>query len=244
MVYDGTVHALCDVSVQVPPGAVVAVLGGNGAGKTALVRAVAGLAGFHRGRITKGEIVLDGRSLRGLDPAAIVRAGIGQVMQGKRVLARLTVEENLRVGAFTGGRGAAQTARERTMELFPELGKHLHRRAGALSGGEQQMLAFACALMVRPKLWLLDEPSLGLAPRIVGRIKSLIGAMRRYGASVLLIEQNARMALSLADYGYVMQTGQVVLEGAPDRLLAGRDLQDLYLGGLAAVSHPPATDHP
>ncbi len=242
IVYGGAVRALCGVSVEVRPGAIAAVLGGNGAGKTALARAVAGLLNFHRGRITKGEIALNGRSLRGLEPAAIVRAGVGQVMQGKRVFAQLTVEENLRVGAFTSGRGAAQPARERMLELFPDLGKRLRSRAGELSGGEQQMLAFTCALMAQPKLLLLDEPSLGLAPRIVEGVKSLIAEISRNGISVVLIEQNARMALSVAHYGYVMQAGRVVLEGTPEALLTGRDLQDLYLGGPGAPRRP--RDHP
>ncbi len=230
IVYDGAVRALMDVSVEVRPGAIATVLGGNGAGKTALVRAVGGLLDFHRGRITKGQIKFNGRSLCGLEPAAIVRAGVGQVMQGKSVLSRLTVEENLRVGAFTAGRRAALAARDRTLELFPELGKRLRLRAGQLSGGEQQMLAFAGALMAEPKMLLLDEPSLGLAPQIVDRFKSVIGEISQSGTSVLLIEQNARMALSVADHVYVMQSGRVVLEGAPEVLLKGQDLQDLYFG--------------
>ncbi|MFN2557437.1 MAG: ABC transporter ATP-binding protein [Nitriliruptorales bacterium] len=237
VVYDGAVRALADVSLEVPSGAVVAMLGGNGAGKTSLVLAVAGLLGFHRGRITQGEIALDGRSLRGLEPAAIVRAGVAQVLQGKRVLTKLTVEENLQVAGFTSKRGTVQANRARVLELFPALGKRLRSRAGGLSGGEQQMLAFACALMPEPKLLLVDEPSLGLAPPIVDRVRHLIGEIGRSGTSVLLIEQNARMALSVADYGYVMQNGRVVLEGTPELLLSGRDIQDLYLGGLARSGH-------
>ena len=230
--YDRAIRALHDVSLAVPPASIVAMIGGNGAGKTALVRAVAGLLAFHRGRIIKGQVTLDGRSLRGLEPAAIVRAGVASVLQGKRVLTRLTVEENLRVGAFARRRGGVQEVRERTLELFPLLRERLQSPAGELSGGEQQMLALASALMSEPKLLLLDEPSLGLAPVIVAEVKGLIGEIARGGVGVLLIEQNARMALSVADYGYVMQNGRVVLEGRPELLLAGREIQDLYLGRL------------
>jgi branched-chain amino acid transport system ATP-binding protein len=233
VVYDGTVRALDRVSVAVPPASIAVVIGSNGAGKTALVRAVAGLLGFHRGRITKGQITLNGRSLHGLEPAAIVGAGVASVLQGKRVFTRLTVEDHLRLGSFTRRGGAAETVRDRTLELFPALRKRLHSRSGELSGGEQQMLAFASALMTEPKLLLLDEPSLGLAPTIVAEVKSLIGEIARCGVTVLLIEQNARMALSVADYGYVLQTGRIVLEGTPELLLAGREIQDLYLGGPA-----------
>jgi branched-chain amino acid transport system ATP-binding protein len=195
-----------------------------------LLRAVTGLLHVHDGEVTKGQVALDGRPLAKHDAAAIVRAGVAQVMEGRRVFAELTVEENLRAGGFTRERAAADAARARALELFPILQERLRSTAGYLSGGEQQMLAIARALMAGPRLLLLDEPSLGLAPRIVEQIRDIVVEINRGGTSVLLIEQNARMALSIASYGYVMETGRIVLDGPADRLLADRDVQEFYLG--------------
>jgi branched-chain amino acid transport system ATP-binding protein len=230
VVYNDVVLALRGVSLEVPAGAIVTLLGANGAGKTTLLRAVTGLLRVHDGEATKGQVALDGRPLAKLGAAQIVRAGVAQVMEGRRVFAELTVEENLRTGAFTRDRAAADAARAHALELFPILKERLRSTAGYLSGGEQQMLAIARALMAGPRLLLLDEPSLGLAPRIVAQIRDIIVAINRGGTSVLLIEQNARMALSIASHGYVMETGRIVLEGSADALLADRDVQEFYLG--------------
>ena len=231
VVYDDVILAVRGVSLEVPAGGIVALLGPNGAGKTTLLRAITGLLGVHRADITKGEIELDGRRITKLDPATIVRAGIGQVMEGRRVFHELTVDENLRAGAMTvRDRAEVETARERALELFPVLRERLKSTAGYLSGGEQQMLAIGRALMASPRLLLLDELSLGLAPRVVEQIMEVVREINSRGTSVLLVEQNARSALAIASHGYVMETGRVVLEGEAEQLRADRDVQEAYLG--------------
>ena len=231
VVYDDAVLVLRGVSIEVGAGRVVALLGANGAGKTTLLRAVTGLLGVHRGTITKGSVALDGQRLTGADPARIVRRGVAQVMEGRRTFAELTVDENLRAGAFTvRSRQARTEAHQRVMDLFPPLAARRGQVAGYLSGGEQQMLAIGRALMQSPRLLLLDEPSLGLAPRIVEQIAGIVRTVNAQGTSVLLIEQNAAMALSVADAGYVLENGKVVKEGPAARLAADRDIQEFYLG--------------
>jgi branched-chain amino acid transport system ATP-binding protein len=231
VVYADVVLVLRGVSLEVPDGSVVALLGANGAGKTTLLRAITGLLGVHRGRITKGSVELAGQRIDGRDASAIVRGGIAQVMEGRRIFAELTVEENLRAGAFTRrSKGDVKEAHDRVMELFPRLAERRTATAGYLSGGEQQMLAIGRALMAGPKLLLLDEPSLGLAPRLVEAIRDIIAELNRQGTSVLLVEQNAAMALAIADHGYVMETGKVVKDGPAKELLADRDIQEFYLG--------------
>ena len=231
VVYNEVVLVLRGLSIDVPDGSIVALLGANGAGKTTAVRAITGLLDVHEGDITKGSIVWNGTDISDFKPSRIVDAGITQVMEGRRVFAELTVDENLSTGAFTvRDRRENEEAYERVMELFPLLQGRRRDTAGYLSGGEQQMLAIGRALMADPKLLILDEPSLGLAPMLIQQIRDIITDINRQGTSVLLIEQNAVMALSIAHYGYVMESGKVVMDGDPKKLLADEDVQEFYLG--------------
>jgi branched-chain amino acid transport system ATP-binding protein len=229
VVYNDVVLVLRGVSLAVPPGSIVAVLGANGAGKTTLLRAITGLLPVHRGRVTKGHVAFAGRDITRHDAAARVRAGLAQVMEGRRIFAELTVEENLRAGAYTN-RAALAESRDRVMDLFPVLKQRRRQVAGYLSGGEQQMLAMGRALMSSPRLLLLDEPSLGLAPLLVEQIRDLIVDINAQGTSVLLVEQNATMALAIADEGLVLEHGRVVRSGSGDELLADRNIREFYLG--------------
>ncbi|MEM9488343.1 MAG: ABC transporter ATP-binding protein [Myxococcota bacterium] len=230
VVYHSVVLVLKGVSLTVREGGIAALLGPNGAGKTSTLRAITGLLDIHNGRITKGAVTLAGRDLRRDRPDAIVRAGIAQVMEGRRVLPDLTVEDNLRAGAYSADRARARRDMERFYERFPVLGERRRKQAGYLSGGEQQMLAIARALMSRPRLLLLDEPSLGLAPKLVADVAALIREINDDGVSILLVEQNAAMALDLADHGYIMENGKIVLDGPTDELRRDRDIQEFYLG--------------
>jgi branched-chain amino acid transport system ATP-binding protein len=234
VVYNDVVLVLRGVSVTVRPGQVVALLGANGAGKTTLLRAITGLLPVHRGKVTKGVVTLNGRNIVHDDPARRVKTGLAQVMEGRRIFAELTVEENLRAGAYTN-RAALATNFERVMDLFPVLGERRRQVAGYLSGGEQQMLAIGRALMSSPSLLLLDEPSLGLAPMVVDQIRRIIVDINGQGTSVLLVEQNATMALSIAHHGYVLEHGRVVRDGPGAELLDDEDIREFYLGmGQAA----------
>ena len=231
VVYNDVILVLRGVSLSVPTGSVVALLGANGAGKTTLLRAVSGLLRVHRGVVTKGNIELDGHDIAHLDAAAIVRKGISQVMEGRRIFAELTVDENLKAGGFTRrDKPELKASYDRVMSLFPLLAKRRRSTAGYLSGGEQQMLAIGRSLMASPRLLMLDEPSLGLAPRIVEQISGIIRDINAQGTSVLLVEQNATMALGIADDGYVMEHGKVVKDGPAAELLADKDIQEFYLG--------------
>ncbi|MBW3668813.1 MAG: ABC transporter ATP-binding protein [Actinobacteria bacterium] len=231
VVYSDVILVLRGVSLDVPHGSIVALLGANGAGKTTLLRAVSGLLKVHRGVITKGSVQLDGADVHHLDPATIVRRGVSQVLEGRRIFAELTVDENLRAGGFTRrDKSELKASYERVMELFPLLTHRRKATAGYLSGGEQQMLAIGRALMASPRVLLLDEPSLGLAPRIVEQIAGIVRDINEQGTSVLLVEQNATMALNIADYGYVMEHGKVVKDGPADALIADKDIQEFYLG--------------
>ena len=231
VVYSDVILVLRGVSVDVPKGAIVALLGANGAGKTTLLRAITGLLRVHRGEITKGSVELEGKRITRLVPAAVVKQGIAQVMEGRRIFQELTVDENLRAGGFTRRRGgAAKEGLERVFELFPVLADRRRSTAGYLSGGEQQMLAMGRALMENPRVMLLDEPSLGLAPKLVEQVRDLIVDINRQGTSVLLVEQNANMALSIAQTGYVMETGRIVKDGFARELLADEDIKEFYLG--------------
>ncbi len=231
VVYNDVVLVLRGLSLEVRDGQIVALLGGNGAGKTTTLRAVTGLLDIHDGDITKGSIVFDGEKVHEAEASRIVRAGIAQVMEGRRVFAEMTVDDNLRTGAVTNSSATdVKESHARVMGLFPPLQTRRKDLAGYLSGGEQQMLAIGRALMADPKLLILDEPSLGLAPMLVQQIRDIIVDINQQGTSVLLIEQNAVMALSIADYGYIMETGKVVMDGDPDRLLADEDVQEFYLG--------------
>jgi branched-chain amino acid transport system ATP-binding protein len=229
VVYDDVMLVLRGVSISVPPGRIIALLGANGAGKTTLLRALSGLLDVHDGVVTKGSVTLDGKPVHRLSPAAIVRRGVTQVMEGRRIFAELTVEENLRLGAHTRPRGIAE-ALERVFTLFPALAERRRGTAGYLSGGEQQMLAMGRAMMSNPTYLLLDEPSLGLAPRLVEQIRELIVEINKTGTGVLLVEQNATMALSVAEHGYVLETGKVVLDKPAAELLADEDIREFYLG--------------
>ena len=240
--YGGTVRALKHVSMWVAEGAVVAVLGNNGAGKSTLLRAISGTLPMHTGAVESGSIELAGTSLVGMDPAAIVRAGVVQVPEGRRVFGDLTVEENLRTGAMTlHGREPRSRARARVFELFPLLEERRSQPAALLSGGEQQMLAIGRALMSEPRLLLLDEPSLGLAPRVVDQIAEIITEINHQGTSVVLVEQNAAMALSVADHAFVLEVGRVTLEGKAADLARSDDVRDRYLG-VAPGPEPRAAE--
>jgi len=235
VVYDDVMLVLRGISLDVPSGAVVALLGANGAGKTTLLRALTGLLGVHDGALTKGSVTLDGAPIHGLRPAAIVRRGLAQVMEGRRIFGELTVDDNLRVGGHTNP-GALRERLDRVYGLFPVLAERRRRPAGYLSGGEQQMLAIGRALMADPRYLLLDEPSLGLAPRLVEQVREIILEINRAGTAVLLVEQNAAMALSIARHGYVLETGRIVLDKPADRLLADDDVREFYLG-LGETTH-------
>ena len=231
VVYDDVVLTLRGMSLDVGRGEIVALLGANGAGKTTLLRAVTGLLSVHRGKITKGSVELEGARIDRLDAPQIVRRGIAQVMEGRRVFAELTVDENLRAGAFTrSSRSEVRESYDRVYGLFPILTERRHATAGYLSGGEQQMLAIGRALMAAPRLLLLDEPSLGLAPKIVEQIRDIVVEVNRQGTSVLIVEQNAQMALAIADRGYVLETGRVVKDGAAEALRDDDDIREFYLG--------------
>jgi branched-chain amino acid transport system ATP-binding protein len=230
VVYHSVVLVLKGVSLQVPEGSIVALLGPNGAGKTTALRAITGLLDIHNGKVTKGNVMWNQQELVGCRPDAVVRSGVAQVMEGRRILAELTVEENLKAGAYTRGRSETLRDIERFYRQFPVLKERRKQQAGYLSGGEQQMLAIARALMARPKLLLLDEPSLGLAPKAVAEVAALIREINETGVSILLVEQNAGMALDLCDHGYIMENGKVVLDGTPDELRADDDIKEFYLG--------------
>jgi branched-chain amino acid transport system ATP-binding protein len=231
VVYNEVILVLRGLSIEVSDGQIVALLGANGAGKTTTTRAITGLLDMHEGKITKGSVTFRGDRIDGSDPSLIVRSGITQVMEGRRVFAELTVDENLVTGGITNtDRSSIAEAHDRVMTMFPLLADRRKDTAGYLSGGEQQMLAIGRALMANPKLLILDEPSLGLAPKLVAQIRDIIVDINRSGTSVLLIEQNANMALSIADYGYIMETGKVVMDGPAAKLLGDEDVQEFYLG--------------
>ncbi|MFQ5947589.1 MAG: ABC transporter ATP-binding protein [Acidimicrobiia bacterium] len=231
VVYNDVILVCRGISLEVSEGSIVALLGANGAGKTTTLRAISGLLKVHEGEITKGEVTFNGHRIDDKDAADIVKAGIGQVLEGRRIFAELTVDENLRAGSYTQrDKMKVNAAFERVMDLFPVLAERRRSTAGYLSGGEQQMLAIARGLMIEPKLLLLDEPSLGLAPKLVQQIRDIIVDINEQGTGVLLVEQNANMALSIADYGYVMETGKIVMDGAPDKLLKDEDVREFYLG--------------
>ena len=229
VVYDDVVLVLRGVSLQVPDGKIVALLGANGAGKTTLLRAISGLLGVHEGDVTKGSVTLDGQPIHHLAPERIVEAGIKQALEGRRIFAEFSVDENLRVGAHTDT-SAMKENMERVYDLFPVLRDRRKATAGYLSGGEQTMLSMGRALMSSPRYLLLDEPSLGLAPQLVDQIRDLIVEINSQGVTVLLVEQNASMALGVAEHGYIMETGKVVMDKPAAELLEDDDVKEFYLG--------------
>ncbi|SHI90845.1 amino acid/amide ABC transporter ATP-binding protein 2, HAAT family (TC 3.A.1.4.-) [Roseomonas rosea] len=234
VVYNDVILVLRGLSLAVPQGGIVALLGANGAGKSTTLKAISGLLKTEEGEVTRGEVRFAGERIDGIDPHDIVRRGIFQVMEGRRIVADMTCLENLRLGAFTRRDNEIRRDIEMVYSFFPRL-KERTGLAGYLSGGEQQMLAIGRALMARPKLILMDEPSMGLSPLLV---KEVFGIIRRInselGVTILLVEQNARMALSVAQYGYVMEQGKVVLDGTAEALAANEDVKEFYLGGHGA----------
>lgn len=231
--YDDVILVLRGLSLEVADGGIAALLGSNGAGKTTTLRAISGLLHVEDGEVADGSIVFDGEEIHETAAHRIVEKGVFQVLEGRRVFEHLTVHENLLAGAHARrGRGVAVEAElERVFAYFPRLAERRRQTAGHLSGGEQQMLVLGRALMARPRLMLLDEPSLGLAPILVESIFEIVERINREeGVTILLVEQNARLALSVADYGYVMESGRVVLEGAAAELRANEDVKEFYLG--------------
>jgi len=234
VLYGGTVLALEHASLSVPEGGAVALVGPNGAGKTTLLRAVGGLLRHHRGQVVAGRVRFDGRSIAGEDAARLVAGGIGQCLEGRRVFAELTVEENLRCGGFVRrARAGAQPRREEVLTLFPRLRERLEIPAGLLSGGEQQMLAISRALMAAPRLLLLDEPSLGLAPLVTVEIGAALRRIRAEGTALLLVDQSTSLALHVTDYAYLMVNGQTRADGPTGVLLREDQVRESYLGTRA-----------
>ena len=225
--YYGRLTVLRGVSLEVPDGHIVTLLGSNGAGKTTLLRTIMGLI---PDQPEKGTVEFAGRRLNGMEPEDVAALGIGYVIEGRGIFPELTVEENLRLGAYRRRDSAVRTDLEYVHGLFPILRERRRQVAGTLSGGEQQMLAIGRAVLMRPRLLMLDEPSLGLAPLLVKEIFRTIRAINETGAAILLVEQNAHMALSIAHYGYVLESGRLVLEGTAEELSENPNVQELYLG--------------
>ena len=233
VIYDHVILVLKGVSLQVPEGRIVTLLGANGAGKTTTLKAISNLLRAERGEVTKGSIEYQGQRIDRLNPSALVRQGIIQVMEGRHPFGHLTCEENLLTGAYTrhDGRTALQRDMDMVYTYFPRLAERRHAKAGYVSGGEQQMMVIGRALMARPKLILLDEPSMGLAPQLVAEIFDIVARLNREeGVSFLLAEQNATVALRVADYGYVLENGRVVLDGDAEILRTNEDVKEFYLG--------------
>ncbi|MGN6308226.1 MAG: ABC transporter ATP-binding protein [Xanthobacteraceae bacterium] len=231
VVYDKVILVLRGLSLDVPKGAIVALLGANGAGKSTTLKAISGLLKTEEGEITRGDIMFNGERINGIDPDHIVRRGIFQVMEGRRIIADMTTLENLRLGAFTRSDGEVSADIDMVFKYFPRL-KERTGLAGYLSGGEQQMLAIGRAMMARPKMILMDEPSMGLSPLLVKEVFAIIRQINRdLGVTILLVEQNARAALSVASHGYIMEQGKVVLDGTADELRDNEDVKEFYLGG-------------
>ena len=233
VIYDGAILAVAGVSLSVPRGAIVALLGANGAGKSTTLKAISGLVRAERAEVSRGVIEYAGRDLAGIDPSQRVREGMVHVLEGRHVFGQLTVEDNLRSGGFVRrlSRKAMEHDLERIYAWFPRLKTKRYTRAGLTSGGEQQMVAIGRALMTRPTLVLLDEPSMGLAPMIVQEIFAIIAQLNReQQVSFLIAEQNINVALTYASQGYVLDTGRVVLGGSAAELRARGDLHDIYLG--------------
>jgi branched-chain amino acid transport system ATP-binding protein len=236
VVYHHTVQVLKGLSLQVPEGRIVALLGSNGAGKTTTLKAISGLLPLENGAIEAGAVLYRGQDLAGLLPHQIARRGLFQVREGRHVFEELTVEENLTCATYARrGRGSPGEDYERVFRYFPRLKERRKQLGGYLSGGEQQMLAIGRALVARPDLMLLDEPSLGLSPLLVEEIFAIIRTINREeGTTILLVEQNARMALEVASHAYIMENGKVVLDGPVEQLQRDRDVQEFYLGRRGA----------
>lgn len=233
VVYDDVILVLRGVSLEVPEGKIVTLLGPNGAGKSTTLKAISGLLKTEDGEVTRGEITFMGEKINNQSPEDIVRKGIFQIMEGRRIIEDMTVIENLRLGAYTRKASSAEINNdiEMVFNYFPRL-KERTGLAGYLSGGEQQMLAIGRALMAKPKLILFDEPSMGLSPLLVKEVFNIIKTINRdQGITMVLVEQNANMALRHASYGYIMESGKIVLDGTQEELLNNEDVKEFYLGG-------------
>jgi branched-chain amino acid transport system ATP-binding protein len=233
VIYDHVILVLKGVSLEVPEGGIVALLGANGAGKSTTLKAISNLLRAERGQVTKGAIEFKGERVDQLTPNELVRRGVIQVMEGRHCFEHLTVEENLLTGAYTRRDGRAEMMRdlERVYTYFPRLKDRRHSQAGYTSGGEQQMVAIGRALMSRPTMMLLDEPSMGLAPQLVEEIFEIVTRLNeRERVSVLLAEQNTHLALRYADYGYILENGRIVLDGPAEKLAENEDVKEFYLG--------------
>jgi len=233
VIYDHVILVLKGVSLEVPEGGVVALLGGNGAGKTTTLKAISNLLRAERGEVTKGSITFAGERIDALDAASVVKRGLIQVMEGRHCFAHLTIQENLLTGAYTRHDGRAHVAADldKVYAYFPRLKIRRQAIAGYTSGGEQQMTAIGRALMARPKMILLDEPSLGLAPQLVEEIFSIVGHLNRdEKVGFLVAEQNTNIALRYAEYGYILENGRIVMDGAAANLRTNEDVKEFYLG--------------
>ncbi len=231
VVYNGVIQVLRGANLAIPRGTIVALLGANGAGKTTMLRAISSLLETDNGRVTAGKILFDGTDVTNADPCSVVSRGVVQVLDGRRVLKHLTVEQNLRVGAHFRKDADADAEIAVVVRYFPRLGGLMQRISGYLSGGEMQMLLVGRALMAKPRLMLLDEPSMGLAPTIVGELFASIKRINQTeGVSFLMVEQNAVDAIALCDHGYIMENGRIVLHGDRAALAANEDIREFYLG--------------
>jgi len=233
VIYDHVILVLKGVSLEVPEGGIVALLGANGAGKTTTLKAISNLLGAERGEVTKGEILYRGERVDSLSPNDLVKRGVIQVMEGRHCFEHLTVEDNLMTGSYTRADGAAAVAEslEKVYHYFPRLKERRTSQAGYTSGGEQQMTAIGRALMANPKMILLDEPSMGLAPQLVEEIFEIVKTLNeKEGVSILLAEQNTMIALKYADYGYILENGRVVMDGDAAELRENPDVKEFYLG--------------
>ncbi|MEQ5816737.1 ABC transporter ATP-binding protein [Marinobacter sp. NFXS11] len=233
VVYNKSVQVLRGLSLRVPKGAIVALLGSNGAGKSTTLKSVSGLLTLEDGEVTAGEVRFRGKNVKGVQPERLVRDGLFHVMEGRRVFEDLTVEENLIAAtyALSGSKPSLSDSYELVYNYFPRLKERRKQLAGYLSGGEQQMLALGRALIAQPDLIMLDEPSLGLAPLLVEEIFTIVARINReQGTAILLVEQNAAVSLAIASYGYIMENGKIVIDGPADKLTANEDVQEFYLG--------------
>ncbi len=229
--YHHTVQALRGLSLNVPKGKIVALLGSNGAGKTTTLKAVSNLLALENGHVGEGRILFDGKPIKGIEPDALVKNGLFHVREGRRIFAEMSVEDNLTAATYALKGRSDKPDYDRIYEFFPRLKERRNQIAGYLSGGEQQMLAVGRAMMARPKMILMDEPSLGLAPQVVADIFATVKRLNEEeGMTILLVEQNATLALNLADYGYIMENGSVVMEGSAATLKSDKDIQSFYLG--------------
>ncbi|MCH1562360.1 MAG: ABC transporter ATP-binding protein [Rhodobacteraceae bacterium] len=233
VMYDSVISALHDVSLNVPKGKIVALLGGNGAGKSTTLKAISTMLAAERGKVTKGSIIYDGTEIKNQSPYEMVALGMVQVLEGRRCFGHLTVEENIIAGAYSRKLSKSQIKDEleKIYGYFNRLRDRRKSQAGFTSGGEQQMIAVARAMMAKPKMLLLDEPSMGLAPQLVAEIFNIVRELnQKEGVSILLAEQNTNVALRNADYGYIIETGHVMLHGTAEELLNDEKVKELYLG--------------